>query len=178
MNTLLSRGMVVILGGLLLVFAAPLKVQAQELRFESVSQAESEAFAVALEGYDVISYFNSPSPKKGNKDYQAVYLGKRYLFINSENQKKFAADPEEYLPEFEEYCGCALSENKRVNADPEVFKIVDGNLVFFEDKKALSKWNKNEEERYAKAQKFWKYESEYNANNRLKNDTRVKLFSF
>ena len=178
MNKILRKEMAVVIVGLLMVFTAPVQAQEQKLNFEVVSQAESETFTVALDGFDVVSYFYSPSPQKGNKAHQAIYLGKRYLFVSAENQKKFAAAPEEYLPEFEEYCGCAVSEGEHVKADPEVFKIVEGSLVLFEDANALSTWNKNEEERYEKAQNFWEYESEYNANDRLQDDTRVRLFSF
>ena len=138
----------------------------------------SNNISIALDGYDVVSYFSLPAPEKGSLNYLAVYQGKRYLFIDAENRQKFVAAPEKYLPEFEEYCGCAVSENKRIKADPTVFKVTAGKLVLFEDEKALSKWNKNEEERHEDAQKFWKYQSEYNANDRLQDDTRFRLFPF
>lgn len=184
MGALFGKILVVLLMGL--IFSPRAFAQEHNLPTESVnnqvsespSQEEIEKFAIALEGYDVVNYFHSSTSQKGNETYQAVYQGKRYLFVSAKNRAKFAVAPEDYLPEFEEYCGCAVSENKHVKADPAVFKITEGKLVLFKDQKALSKWNENEGKRYEDAQKFWKYESEYNANKRLNDDTRVRLFSF
>ena len=170
MNTIFGKILVVLLVGLF--FSMPVFAQDNQ---QVIDHKDSP---IALDGYDVVSYFVLPAPELGSLSYQAGYEGKRYLFLNDENRKKFAADPEKYLPEFEEYCGCAASENKRIKADPAIFKITAGKLVLFEDKKALSKWNKNETVRYQDAQKFWSYESEYNANDRLQDDTRLRLFPF
>ena len=149
-----------------------------EHQIEPNTSQDIQNIPVALEGYDVLTYFLPSGPEKGSYQYQVSYRDKRYLFLSAENQKSFAANPERYLPEFDAYCACATSENKRVIADPSVFKITQGKLVLFENTQALSKWNKNEEERYTNAQKFWKYENEYTANDRLKEDTRVRLFEF
>lgn len=152
--------------------------QAEEQATQPLSQAALEAVPLALEGYDVVTYFIAPTPLKGSKIHQAVYGEKRYLFVSAENQAKFSANPERYLPEFDEYCGCAASEGELVDADPTVFKIVDGKLVLFENQIALSDWIENESVRYKKAQNFWKYEDEYNADSRLRKNTTVRLFTF
>jgi len=122
-----------------------------------------------------MTYYIS-GPQKGNSSYQSLYNGKRYLFINAENQNKFSKDPEKYLPEFDEYCGCTLAENLRVMADPKVFKIVQGKLVLLKDEESLSLWN--EEERYQKARDFWKIENQYDADKRLRENGRALLFTF
>lgn len=162
--------------GLFVFIAAP--AQAQEQVSQRLSQAAIENISVAVDGYDVVTYFTASSPLKGIETYQAVYGDKRYLFVSAENQEKFSVDPEKYLPEFEEYCGCAASEGKLVEADPKVYKIVEGKLVLFEDTKALNLWNTDEKERYKKAQEFWKYENKYDSGKRLRDNTRVRLFTF
>jgi len=142
------------------------------------AQEQVENIPVALGGYDVVTYFASPAPKEGLKTHQAVYGDKRYFFVSLENQEKFAANPEKYLPEFNEYCGCAASEGELVKADPKVYKVVNGRLVLFENNDALSLWNADENERYQRAQKFWKYEDRYDAEKRLRENTTVRLFTF
>lgn len=176
MYALFGKFLVALSIGLFIPMSASAQLEGQA--FEPPSQENVESISVALDGYDVLTYFHSASPQKGNKTYQATYRDKRYLFVNLENQKKFAADPEKYLPEFDEHCGCAASEGELVKANPEIFKITEGKLVLFENKQALSRWNEDEAELYKKAQSFWKYESEYNANDRLQDDSRVRLFTF
>ena len=168
--------MVILLVGLF--FPANVFAQIEGQTSQQFSQKKAGNISIALDGYDAVSYFMPAGVEKGVQAYQAVYQDKRYLFVSAENQNKFAADPEKYLPEFEDYCGCGVSENKRIKADPKVFKITEGKLVLFENTQALSKWNANETERFQKAQKFWKHENEYNANKRLQDDTRVRLFTF
>lgn len=137
-----------------------------------------ENISLALDGYDVLTYYLPNGPIKGLKNYQAVYQQKRYLFATPENQKKFSTNPEKYLPKYEEYCLCALSERKLVKADPKVFKIVDDNLLLFEDIPALKKWNENEPERFKDAQIFLSDVKKYESENDNKLDTKVRLFTF
>lgn len=176
MNALFNKFFAILLTGLL--FSTTVFAQTDNQPQKQLSQKEIQDIAIALEGYDVVSYFDFSSPKKGEETYQALYQGKRYLFINAENQEKFAAAPEYFLPEFEEFCGCAASENRRVKADASVFKITNGRLVLFHSEAALSKWNEDEDARYKKAQDFWKYENGYSAGNRFQDKTTVRLFSF
>ncbi len=184
MRALFNKFMVVLSIGLFFSTAAvaqissPVSNQSESQAPYSALQENISNIPIALDGHDVVNYFYSSVPEKGDGTYQAVYKGQRYLFISPENQEKFAAGPEQYLPEFEEYCACAVSDNKRVQADPRVFKITNGRLVLFGDEEARSKWEKNEQKRYQAAQKFWKYETEYNAEDRLHDDTRVRLFTF
>ena len=163
-----------------LLFSSPVWAQSADTLplSQDISQDEPDNISVALEGYDVMTYYTPAGPQKGAPSYQALYNDKRYLFTSLENQQQFAKNPEKYLPEFEEYCGCAVSDNKQVMADPTVFKITQGKLVLFEDEQALSLWNKDEAGRYKKAQNFWKHENKYDANKRLRDDSRARLFSF
>lgn len=168
-----------LLAVLLLSLCFPIGAFAQEEnQAPHLSTQDIEETKIALDGYDVVTYFLASAPQKGNKTYQAIYRDKRYLFASPENREKFAANPDKYLPEFDEYCGCAASEDELVQADPTVFKIREGKLILFENKDALSDWNENENERYQKAKRFLKYENEYDAGERLRDDTRVRLFTF
>lgn len=163
---------------MVLCFSAPVFAQISDEILSSASQEELQAAPIAFEGYDVITYFSPGGLKVGTGKFQTVYLNQRYLFSTHENQEIFMSDPERYLPEFGEYCGCGASEEKWIRADPEIFKVIDGNLILFENPEALSLWNKDEERRYQKARDFWKYENKYDADKRLREDSTIKLFSF
>ena len=163
------------------LFSSPVLAQLEAgstTSFQEMSKDELEAIPAALEGYDVISYYTSSGPQKGNASYQALHNDKRYLFTSFENQQQFSKDPEKYLPEFEEYCGCAISDNLRTMANPEIFQITEGSLILFKDEAALSLWNEDEAGRYQSAQKFWEFENKYDGDKRLREDSRARLFSF
>ena len=170
--------MVVFAVGLLIPLPALAQTPDSNATSQEMSQDELDNIPAALEGYDVVTYYMPSGPQKGSKSYQALYNEKRYVFTSLENQQLFSQDPEKYLPEFEEYCGCAVSENRRVMADPTIFKVMEGKLVLFETQEALNLWEENETERYQKAQDFWKYENRYDANKRLQDDSRARLFTF
>ena len=162
-----------------LLVSSPAFAQSEaDITAPEISQDELEGIPVAIDGYDVMTYYTSSGPQKGNTSHQSLYNGKRYLFTSAENQTKFSKDPEKYLPEFEDYCGCALADNLRVMADPKVFKIVNGKLVLFKDEASLSLWNEDEEARYQKARDFWKIENQYDADKRLRENGRARLFTF
>ncbi len=184
MGTSFSKFLIILSIGLFFSTAAFSQLSNQVNRqvdnqiLQSISQEDIQNIEVGVEGYDVVNYFYSTIPQKGTTNYQAVYKGKRYLFTSAENQVKFSSSPDYYLPEFEEYCGCAVSDNERKKADPKVFKISKGKLILFQDEEARNKWNENEEGRHKQARNFFKYENEYDASERLHDDTRVRLFSF
>jgi len=161
------------------LFSTPVFAQSGlDIASAEISKDELESLPVALQGYDVMTYYASSGPQKGNTSYQVLYNKKRYLFISLENQEKFSKDPEKYLPEFEAYCACSVSDNHPVMADPKVFKITEGKLVLFRDEAALSLWNEDEAGRYKKAQDFWKIENQYDADKRLRENGRARLFTF
>jgi len=121
------------------LISSPVLAQTQvESAAQEMPQDELNAIPAALEGYDIIMCYTPSGPQKGSASYQTLYDNKRYLFTNLENQQQFSQDPEKYLPEFEEYCACSVSDNEPVMADPKVFKVTEGKLVLFKDEAALS----------------------------------------
>jgi YHS domain-containing protein len=138
---------------------------------------------LALQGFDVTTYFGESTATKGNDLYQAVYNGKRYIFVNEENQQKFAKDPERFLPQFGGYCSHSVSQGTPIESNPAIYIVEDDNLFLFSREEARDRWSAQLETTRAQAYKKWRFDAnkrdnQIAAKNRWKKETKVKLFSF
>lgn len=87
---------------------------------------------IILQGYDAVSYFNSPGPQKGDSKISAIHDGATYLFTSEANKQEFLKDPEKYAPRFGGWCAYAVADSKsKVDVDPKSFLIQDGKLLLF-----------------------------------------------
>ena len=113
---------------------------------------------LAVQGYDVVAYF-SGKPVKGNASIAAVYEGVRYHFANEANKEIFKKNAAKYEPQYGGWCAYAMGANgEKVEIDPETFKIVNGKLYLFYNKRfnnTLKTWNKDEQSLKAKADVNW-----------------------
>lgn len=114
---------------------------------------------VAISGYDPVSYF-SDMPIEGKSSVSHTYNGITYYFSNEENKKKFVGNPEKYEPVYGGWCAYAMGLDKaeKVSINPKTFKIIDNQLYLYYNKlgvNTLNKWNKDEENYKAKADKNW-----------------------
>ena len=110
---------------------------------------------VVLHGYDAVSYFDDPAPVKGSDAISYNYMGATWKFSTAENRKKFAQSRMKYMPQYGGYCAKAVSENKLVDVDPLAYKIVDGKLYLNYDMSVQKIWEKDMDERIAKANQNW-----------------------
>lgn len=93
--------------------------------------------AVALRGMDVVSYFASGGPVKGQAALRHDFDGARYLFASAQNKAAFEADPDRYLPQYDGLCTTGLSKGFRAPADPGAWKVVGGKLYLFRSAKDI-----------------------------------------
>ncbi|MDH5649982.1 MAG: hypothetical protein OEY67_10045, partial [Gammaproteobacteria bacterium] len=105
--------------------------------------AEKEGKKIALSGYDVVSYFTKNRAEKGDPKYTHDHKGATYQFSSDEQKKLFINDPGKYLPQYDGYCAYGVTFGKKLEADPEAWKIVNGKLYFNLDKDLLKKWETN-----------------------------------
>jgi peroxiredoxin Q/BCP len=113
---------------------------------------------LALEGYDVVSYFNG-KPLEGKKELSAQYAGVTYYFADAKNRDAFLAAPEKYRPAYGGWCATAMALGKKVEVSPENYKITNGRLFLFYKNfisNALSDWNKDEPNNIVAADKYWR----------------------
>ena len=124
---------------------------------------------VAIDGYDVVSYFTKGKAVKGTSKVSTTYQGSHFYFSSEANKKAFVKQPSNYLPQYDGYCAYAVAaKNKKVPTNPETFKIVDGKLyLFFNDlyegkpMNTIVPWNADEAKLLSQADGNW---------NTLKND--------
>lgn len=149
-----------------------------------ISSNQVGLMPLALQGFDVTTYFDeSGIAAKGNERYQAVFNGKRYLFVSQVNQQQFAAEPERFLPQYGGYCSHSVSQGAPIPSDPSLFIVEDEKLYLFSADEAKEAWLSQPLVTRNLASKNWHFEanrrnSQIAAKNRWKKETEVKLFSF
>ncbi len=115
---------------------------------------------VAVDGYDVVSYFTDSKATKGSDKITSEYKGVTYQFSSDKNRAAFAADPDKYTPTYGGWCASAMgAKAEKVEINPEYFKVKDGRLfLFYKDffSNALNDWNKHESEWEPAADTNWK----------------------
>ena len=116
--------------------------------------------ALAVEGYDLVSYFSNEKPKVGNKTIFYTFQGATYLFANEENKKLFIETPEKYLPQYGGWCAYAMGKNgEKIAVNPKAYIISNNKLYLFYKTSLVDtkkKWNKNSEGLQKKADENWK----------------------
>ena len=98
---------------------------------------------VGLKGYDPVSYFNPGQATRGASKISFDFDDTRYLFASAKNKELFAANPDKYSPQFSGLCATGLSMGMKAEADPKIFKVVDGKLYVFSSAEALQQAEKD-----------------------------------
>ncbi len=158
-------------------------IEAKNNWSKKLNEDNVELIDLAHEGYDITTYFNGSSPEKGVEAYQAVYKGKRYIFVNKENQQRFAASPEQFLPKYDGYCAHSVSLGQPVQSQADIFVVDKGDLLFFSSQDAKNAWQKEPVKTTDNAITHWKYEDKQRnkklaAQKRWKTKNEVTLFTF
>jgi YHS domain-containing protein len=133
---------------------------------DSVAQEESlrlreynlDNASVALQGYDVVSYFMG-APLKGKKTIAYNHNGVIYWFNNTDNQDLFKKQPDKFEPVYGGWCAYAMGDTgEKIKIDPKSYKIIDGKLYLFYNfyfNNTLIDWNKDEDRLKDKAEANW-----------------------
>jgi YHS domain-containing protein len=108
-----------------------------------------------VQGYDLVSYFTTGEPQKGNGNYTFIYDGVTYLFANKVNRAKFKKNPQRYLPAYGGFCAFAVMVGKKVVGDPLAWKIVDNRLYLNLNKKVQQRWEQDIPGNIGKADAKW-----------------------
>jgi len=107
---------------------------------------KSEIFAennVAIKGTDTVAYFTESKAVPGSEEFTHQWQGATWQFASAENRDLFAANPEEYAPQYGGYCAYAVSKNQTAPIEPEAWKIVDGKLYLNYNQDVQETWEKD-----------------------------------
>ncbi|MGB5865647.1 MAG: YHS domain-containing (seleno)protein [Sulfitobacter sp.] len=83
---------------------------------------------IAINGYDPVAYHTAGTPTKGTAEFKYEHNGAVWKFSSAENKAKFKAEPAKYAPAYGGWCTVGTSKGKKIATQPELFKIVDGQL--------------------------------------------------
>lgn len=110
---------------------------------------------LAVEGYDVVSYFSKGNPELGSNQHQVSWQGAIWRFSSADNLQKFDVSPEMYAPQYGGYCAWALVEGRLVGGLPNIWTISDGKLYLFCSHEAQQKWQEGGNEVVKRANNHW-----------------------
>ena len=134
-----------LLGLMTAVLMLPVFAQAEEITHSTV----------AVQGYDVVGYFDDSKAEKGNGNHVATYEGVNYLFASNDHKKEFEANPKKYLPVYGGWCAIGVKLGKKIISDPESWKIVDGKLYLNLNQSVQNLWLKDIPGNIKEANKNW-----------------------
>lgn len=138
------RGLLMIGASLALSMGLPESVRAQD-----------SSLHLALKGYDPVAYFEVGEPMEGLPEYEAVFDEVRYRFASLEHRVLFLANPDRYAPQFAGACAFALSNGIKIEANPLVWRIVDGKLYVFAGTEVPTEMDSDPQALISKAQQEW-----------------------
>lgn len=108
-----------------------------------------------LRGYDAVAYQTDGKAVKGAADFTASYEGATYRFASAANRDAFKANPAKYAPAYGGFCAMGTALEKKLDGDPELFKIVDGKLYLNVNADVVKIWNKDIPGNIVKANTNW-----------------------
>jgi YHS domain-containing protein len=125
----------------------------------SIARAQSAqpaSLRLVLKGYDPVAYFTDGKPIPGKPEYEIVYDDARYRFASAQHLELFKSDPDRYAPQYAGSCAAAITAGVKIEAEPEHWLIVDGQLFVFAGAAGVDKMRAHPAEMIAKGRENWK----------------------
>ena len=113
------------------------------------------ADGIAIKGADPVAYFTDEAFVAGNAEYTHEWRGAIWQFSSVENRDLFAADPEQYAPQYGGYCAWAVGQNALAAIDPSAWSIVDDKLYLNANQRIQERWSKDIPGNIALAEENW-----------------------
>jgi YHS domain-containing protein len=95
----------------------------------AVAQAGDDR--LALKGYDPVAYFTEKRPIVGNSQHQHEWDGATYRFASAKHLELFKAEPDRYLPQYNNWCAASVAKGAKVHGNPEWWLVLDDRLYLF-----------------------------------------------
>lgn len=129
--------------------AEPLVAQAQAVRYFV------DGSGLAIRGTDPVAYFTQGGPVAGSSEFTHNWNNAIWQFASAENRDLFAANPEQYAPQYGGFCAWAVSQGYTAAIDPNAWKIVDGKLYLNFNRSVQQRWERDIPGNISKANANW-----------------------
>lgn len=123
---------------------------------EATASVKGGPEGVEVGGYCPVAYKMAGKPIQGKKEFAVEHKGKSYYLANEKAKKAFNKEPAKYAIKYDGWCATGLSKGTKVQGDPSVFMVHEGETYLFSSKKAKKMFEKNPAEMIEKADKNWK----------------------
>lgn len=109
----------------------------------------------ALDGYDAVAYFTDAVPRKGTAEFEYVWQGVAWQFVNGGNMDAFIRNPEVYAPQFGGYGAAGVFENRLLSPNPLHWGLYQKKLYLFHSAKAKLMWEMDVDKKIPVARENW-----------------------
>ena len=110
---------------------------------------------IAVNGYDVVSYFADGKPVKGINQFAFSWNNATWYFSSKAHLDSFKTNPDKYAPQFGGYCAYGVSENHKAPSSPDAWTIVNGKLYLNYNTDVMAKWRQDISNRINITNKNW-----------------------
>lgn len=110
---------------------------------------------IALQSHDPVAYHTVGKPVLGVEKFSAEHEGAIYRFSSEANLKTFQAAPAKYAPLHGGFCQQGAANGRKLDGDPNIFRVADGRLAVYSYKAALDGFLKDPTGNAAKANDNW-----------------------
>lgn len=143
--------------GLALAASAATLLNSPALAYDenSTSAVNVDASGLALKGHDPVAYFSAAKPTPGLAQYSAQHQGATYRFASAANRDAFVTNPAKYAPAYGGFCAMGVALEKKLDVDPQAWRVVDGRLYLNVNKDVQKRWLDDVPGNLATADKNW-----------------------
>lgn len=93
-----------------------------------------------LRGHDPVAYVEQGRPVQGDPAFQAERGGVTWRFASAANRDAFLADPARYEPAYGGYCAMGTALGRKLDGDPQRWRVVDGRLFLNVNLDVQKRW--------------------------------------
>lgn len=109
----------------------------------------------AIGGYDAVAYHTQGQAVPGSTEFTFPWKGAEWRFASLENLELFRAYPQAYAPKYGGYCAYGVAKGYAVKGEPEIWKIVEGQLYLNYDRRIQRWWEADIPGHIAEAADKW-----------------------
>jgi YHS domain-containing protein len=92
--------------------------------------------ALALDGFDPVSYFLEEGQNVGKAEFQVLWQGVSWRFASEANRQIFLDSPELYAPQLGGHASEGLLNERLIEADPRLYAVHANRLYLFRSESA------------------------------------------